>query len=303
MIDKRKELEYKIRAALNQEDKQILIQIFLFISLISLLILIFAGIITNYFIIHEINNFKSYIELICYSSELRLFYNAALYYLRELTLVNFVPPKNKINDSYIKYPEYNYDKARYRKSLKDKIYNIYNYSHSLTESLISVNIELPNNIKNILENNFTIFILRNDLTIYYISTSYSISLVQLNSALNNLVSDNIIIQQNSTDVYIFIFNYQNRVGERIKALIEIYIEEIKIKIKKIKKTIIIGDIVTFLIFMVIFIIISISYKSIVIKKTSYIEGFYRIKLDLIKQSIENCEFFIYTLKKQNKDKN
>ena len=54
--------------------------------------------------------------------------------------------------------------------------------------------------------------------------------------------------------------------------------------------------------MIEFIIISISYKSILIKKTSYIEGLYRIKLDLIKQSIENCELFIYTLKKQNKDK-
>ena len=303
IIDKRKELEYKIKAALNQEDKQILIQIFLIISLISLLILIFAGVITNYFIIHEINNFKNYIELICYSSELRLFYNAAVYYLRELTLVNFVPPKNKINDSYIKYPEYSYNKTKYRRSLKDKIYNIYNYSHSLTESLISANIDFLNNAKNYSENNFTIFILKNDLSVYCISTSYSISLVQLSSALNNLVSDNIIIQQNSTDVYIFIYNYLNKIGERIKSLIEIYIDQINLKIKDIKKTVFIGSILAFITFVIILIIISISYKSIIIKKTSYIEGFYRIKLDLIKQSIENCEFFIYTLKKQNNDKN
>ena len=301
IIDKRKDLENKIKTALNQEDKQILIQIFLIISLISLLILIFAGIITNYFIIHEINNFKNYIKMICYSSELRLFYNAAVYYLRELTLVNFVPPKNKINDSYIKYTEYSDNKTKYRSFLKDKIYNIYKYSHSLTESLISVNIELSNNVKDLPENNFTIFILKNDLSIYFISTSYIISLVQLSSALNKLVTENILIQQNSTDVYIFKFNYLNKVSERIISLIEVYINDINLKIKKIKKTIFIGSNITFVIFMIIFIIISISYKSIVIKKTSYIEGFYRIKLDLIKQSIENCEFFIYTLKKQNKD--
>jgi hypothetical protein len=226
-----------------------------------------------------------------------------VYYLRELTLVNFVPPENKINDSYINYPEYSDNKTKYRRFLKDKIYNIYNYSHSLTASSVLVNVELSNYAKNISEKNFTIFFLQNNLSFYSISTSYTLSLIQINAALNNLVSDNIIIQQNSTDVYIFIFNYQNKVGEKIKAFIEIYIEEINLKIKKIKNTIFIGGIITFAIFMIAFIIISISYKSIVIKKTSYIEGLYRIKLDLIKQSIENCELFIYTLKKQNKNKN
>ena len=301
-IDKRKELEYKIKIALNQEDKQILIQIFLIISLISLLILIFFGILINYFIINEINNFKGYIKLICYTSELRLFYNQAVYYLRELTLVNFVPPKNKINDSYIKYPEYSDNKTNYIRSLKDKIYNVYNFSHTLTASSILVNVELSNKTKTISEKNFTIFILQNDLSIYCISTSYSLSLIQINAALNHLVSDSTIIQQNTTDVYFFIFNYQNKVGEKIKAFIEIYIEDVNLKIKEIKNTIFIGGIFIFVIFMIEFIIISISYKSILIKKTSYIEGLYRIKLDLIKQSIENCELFIYTLKKQNKDK-
>ena len=46
--DNTKELENKIKESLNQEDKQKSIEIFLIISIISLLILIIIGIISNY---------------------------------------------------------------------------------------------------------------------------------------------------------------------------------------------------------------------------------------------------------------
>ena len=301
--DKKKELEGKIKESLNQEDKQVLIQVFLIITLISVLIIIILGIISNYFIINEINIFKNYIKYICYTSEIRVSYNEAVYYLRELTLVNCVPPENKLNQSYSEYIAYKDNKTKYKNYIRNRIENLYVYSHILSESFSTIEVPLSNKAIEIINKNFTIYYLKDDLTVYNTLTTYYISLIQLNSALNNLATSDLRIQQNSTDVYTFIYNYLNKIGENIIQQIEIYLDELKLRIKKIKTTILVGIAIIFIIIIIIYIIICIGYKFIIKKKSSYIEGFYGIKLDYIKQSIANCEHFIYILKKQRKDEN
>ena len=297
-----KELENKIKEALNQEDKQRTIHIFLTISLVELSLLIIMGIIFNYYILSKIKNDIDNIHLICYSAQLRTLYNVAVYYLRELTLVNFLLPNNSMNEKYIQYPEYRNNSSEYIKSLRNKINNIYVETHLLTESLTSVEIPLSNNaIKILQENNLTIYVLTNDLNIYPVTSTFSISLIQMNSALNNLAIRDSFIQQNVTDVYIFIHNYLNDVGVEIKGQINIYIEELELRIKKKKKLLIIAMIIIFIIIIILFILLCISFNLIIKKKSSYIEGFYGIKLSYIKQSIRNCEHYIYFLKKQKKE--
>ena len=62
-----------------------------------------------------------------------------------------------------------------------------------------------------------------------------------------------------------------------------------------------GMILIFVIIILVFIVLCISYKSIIKKKSSYIEGFYGIKISFIRQSLQNCEHFIYFLKKQKRE--
>ena len=135
---------------------------------------------------------------------------------------------------------------------------------------------------------------------YQVSTTFSISLIQLNSALKNLASSDSPIQQNVTDIYIFIHNYLNEIGKGVKEQIDIYIEELELRKKENEITVIIGLIVIYILIIILFINIFLSYKSVIKKKASYIEGFYGIKLKFIRQSIKNCEYYIYYLKKYKK---
>ena len=301
-MDNAKDLENKIKEALNQEDKQKSIEIFLIISIISLLVLLAMGIVGNYYIISQINDDKSNIHLICYSAELRTYYNAAVYYLRELTLVNFLLQNDTNLEKYKAYPKYVNNRKEYIESLRAKIQNIYIETHVLTESLTSSEIPLSDNTSWFLQdNNLTLYVLENNLNIYKITTTFSISLIELNSALYNLAISDTFIQQNVTDTYIFIHNYLNEVGEGIKNQIVIYINELKLRINKKEIILILGIVIIFILIIIIFVILCFGYKSIIKKKSSYIEGFYEIKLSFIRQSIKNCEYFIYYLKKQKRE--
>ena len=300
--DNKIDLEEKIRESLNQEDKQKSIFIFLITSLINVLILIVIGIALNYYIINQIKIDIGIINLICYSIELRTLYCFAVYYLRELTLVNFFLPDDIINDRYTSYPAYRGNRTRYIKYLRDTINDIYVETHSLTQSLTSFDIPFSKNAnKFIKENNLTMHVLTNNLELYNITTTFVISLIQVNSALNCLAGSDIPIQQNNTDAKIFIYNFFSEIGEGIKNQIEIYTNELEIKNKNIELILIISMSVILILFVIIFILFNISFKSIIKKKSSYIEGFYGIKLPFIRQSIKNCEHFIYILKKQRKE--
>lgn len=296
------DLEKRIRESLNQEDKQKSIFIFFITSLINVLILIAIGIVLNYYIIKQIQIDISIINLICYSTELRTLYNFAVYYLREITLVNFLLPDDIINDRYTSYPAYRGNHTRYMQYLREILNEIYVETHFLTESLTSFDIPFSKGAnKFIKENNLTLYVLTNNLELYNINTTFVISLIQINSALNNLAINDLPIQQNTTDAKIFIYNYFNEIGEGIKNQIDIYINELEIKIKNKELILIISMIVILFLFAIVFMLFYISFKSIIKKKSSYIEGFYGIKLSFIKQSIKNCEHFIYFLKKQRKE--
>ena len=222
--------------------------------------------------------------------------------MREITLVNFFLPDDIINDRYTSYPVYRGNRTRYIKYLKDKINEIYAETHFLTQSLTSFDIPFSKNSnKFIKENKLTLYVLTNNLELYNINTTFVISLIQVNSALNNLADSDISIQQNNTDAKIFIYNFFSEIGEGIKNQIEIYINELEIKNKNKKLILIILMCIILILFVIVFFLFYISFKSIIKKKSSYIEGFYGIKLSFIRQSIKNCEHFIYFLKKQRKE--
>ena len=274
----------------------------MFISITILLIILTIGIISNYFIINQIKDDISNIHLICYSAELKTFYNVAVYYIRELTLVNFLLSNDTKLKKYEEYPQYKENRTGYIKFLRNKIENIYIETHSLTELLTSNDIIVSDNTSSFLqEKNLTLYALTNNLKIYTITTSFSISLIELNSALYNLAISDTFIQQNITDVYIFIHNFLNDVGEGINIQIDLYIKELKLRINRKRKIFINGMIVIFALIIIIIFILCTNYKSIIKKKSSYIEVFNEIKISFIRQSIKNCEHFIYFLKKQKRE--
>ena len=87
-------------------------------------------------------------------------------------------------------------------------------------------------------------------------TSFVISMVQLNSALYNLAISNTFIQQNTTDLFIFIRNYMSEVGEKIIKQVEVYIYELELRSKDKVKIFIMGLVFILIILIILFITLS-----------------------------------------------
>ena len=302
--DNEDEFKRKIRESLNKEDKQKSIEVFFIISIIIFILLIMLGVLFNYNIIQEIKGDKENVILICYSAMIRINYNTISYFLREFTLINFIMPNvsNSNNVNYTQYPVYKNDKTSYHHFMKNKIRNIYIQNNDLLYLLSSYNIELSKNASNYLNNEEIILqVVTENLSIYTINTSYTIALIQLNSALYNLAIHNSSITENNTDVFIFINNYQNKVSLRVRNQIGLFITELMENTEWKKKAFIITMAISFVIMIIFFLILFFTYKIIIKKKSSYIEGFYEIKLPFIRESLKNCEQFIYLLKKQKRE--
>ena len=300
--DNEDELKKKIKESLNKEDKQRSIEVFLIISIIIFIALIALGVLYNYSIILDINEDKENIILICYSAMLRTIYNSVSYFLREFTLVNFLMPNEPNNCNYTQYPVYRNNITQLRNFMREKLRILYMQSNNMLYLLTSFDVKLSQNATDILQNNELVITTVNDnLTLYEIHTTFTISLIELNSVLYNLAIANTFIQQNLSDIYIFIHNYQNEVGKRIRDQIDIFIDELNKNIKKKKLRFIIQMVIILVLLVLFFVILFICYRIIIKKKSSYIEGFYEIKLPFITESLKNCEQFIYVLKRQKRE--
>ena len=302
LADNEDEFKRKIKEALNKEDKQKSIEVFLIISILIFAFIIALGVLYNYSIILDINEDKQNIVLICYSAMLRTIYNGATYLLREFTLVNFLMPNRTKYVNYTQYPLYRNNRTILLKFMREKLRTLYMQSNNMLYILTSFDVKLSDNATDILMNNgIIISTVKENLTLYDINTTFMISLIELNSALYNLAISNVFIQQNISDIYIFIHNYQNEVGRGIRNQIDIFIEELNAHLESKKNKFIYQMVVVFILLILFFIILFICYKIIIRKKSSYIEGFYEIKLPFIRESLKNCEQFIYLLKKQKRE--
>ena len=300
--DNEDEFKKKIKEALNKEDKQKSIEVFLIISILIFLGLISLGVLYNYSIILDINEDKQNIILICYSAMLRTLYNGVTYFLREFTLVNFNMSEEYQNYTYYEYPVYKGDADTLRTFMSEKLRILYMQSNDMLYLLTSFDVKLSQNATDILENNeIVITTVNENLSLYDIHTTFTISLIELNSVLYNLAISNVRIQQNLSDIYIFIHNYQNEVGKGVRNQIDIFIDELNKNIKKKKLRFIIQMIIVLILLIISFVILFICYRIIIKKKSSYIEGFYEIKLPFITESLKNCEQFIYVLKRQKRE--
>ena len=295
------EFKKKIKESLNKEDKQRSIEVFFFLSFLIFALIIGLGILFDYNIMRQIGEDKENVVLICYSAMLRTIYNGVSYFLREFTLVNFLLPNTTNITGYTMYPVYRNNRSRYLQFMRGKIKDLYMESNDLLYLLTSFDVKLSENSTNFLMKNELILstVLKN-LSLYPIKTTFIISLIELNSALYNLAISNVFIQQNVSDTFIFIHNYQNEVGRNIREQVSIFIRELNNNVEKKKKQFIIHMVVVFALLIICFIILFLSYRIIIKKKSSYIEAFYEIKIPFIRESIKNCEQFIYLLKKQKR---
>ena len=291
--EKKIDKEKRIDEALNKKDKQHSIKNFIIISILCLLLLYAIGGINLYIYIDQVSKDKENIKLICDSSNLKFYFNLAVYFIRELTLLN-IKKISVTNGEYIGYPSYN--KTNYISKISKKILELYSYIHKLNEEIISSELPLSKNTTYYLnDKEYIIETLSNDFHLIDIRASLSNSIIILDAYLFNLI-ELTSIEQNHEDVFPFIYNKLNEIGELLNIQIELYMKELDLRGNYNKIKVIVSLVIVLVILIFIFFIISKAYSSVLKNKANYFYIFYGIKEEEIRLLIYNCEIFIQKLK-------
>ena len=299
IFDKEKEFEKEITYALSKIDEQKSISHFYIISFVFLFIILFMSFLVIYFIIFQYKKLKENVRLITAASNLKYFTNYGIYYIREKTLLSI---NNKITDGIYKIPDDNPE--NYKNNITETAKDTFNECNTILESIIGTTIEFSNYTTSTLkQKSFNIEILYNNNKIKNVSTDFYTAMIQVYSSFCNLlvkysdISSNIAMDD--PNLYNFIHNSFNNLGNLLNLQIELFIIELNIRDVNIKLYITIYSCIFFGFHLLLNYLICNSYSSIAKRKSSYIAAFYGIGLPLIKSSIKKCEYFINKIN-QNK---
>ena len=293
IINEEKSFERKINDSICDKKEEEAIKILKRYSFISFAVLIlFAGLILylNIFYFREIRNILQIIKNIITIKYTNSF---GLYYIRELTLVNY--NTKEIDSNYTEFPAKN--KTAYISLIRGKLMGLFLESQTCIKQILSSNYSPSNETKA----NLTETILNAN---YFLNNNYgSIDadilsiLIQYNTALYNLASSFVPIEENNPDLYNYMHNGFNNYEKAMNILIDKFNKELN----KQKKYILIIIILCLIIFLIIFVIFSIlmtlSYISSAKRRVNYMQVFYDINIDSIKTLMSNCELLMEKMKK------
>ena len=281
-------LKQEIEKELTKKESQKSIVLLKQISILIFILLLGIGCISYYYIIYSSRQSKKISNIVIYTIRLYVLNSIGIYRIKELILLN--------NENYTSIPT--------RKTREEYIDLIYSRSKEL---FIEINeliaLTCTSNYKFSKSNfdrlfNYIILVdnIQNDLTITNINTTIYGALVETSTAMYNILLKDIKkIIPTEQDTYFFIRNSLNIIAILYKKLYEIVMDELKKVIKLLEKILIIGYISFYLIIILIYFLINHTYTEIIKKKESYIEVFFKINTNIVKASLEKCEYFNYKL--------
>ena len=289
-IKEEKILARKISEAINnKKDEETIKSLkkstgisFLVISLLGILILIlnlyFYNILHYLLIIYKKAIFIKYCKIFSF------------YCIRELSLLNFNCSNIK-GGIYTGYPGKN--RTKYINLLKRRLVDYLKETQIYIESILSNNY-FPSKEKIKTSFNIEFFFPQN---IGAIKSDIITTLVQYNNALNSLANRYTPIYQNNPDMKNFIRNGLNSYENAITSLINIYLNEIKIKRIYIISYFIVASVIVFLVFLIFSIIMIINLINATKSNINYMKVFYGINLDLIRNLRYDSEKLLNELTK------
>ena len=293
---KEKEFEKEISYALAKKDEQKSIILFYKITFLYVLIISIMVFLEIYFIINEYLKLKENLKLVIYAINLKYFTNFGIYYIRENIIFSI---DNKITNGVYIVPDDEPD--IYKKQISNIAKETFIDCNSILEEIIGTSYEFCKDTKYILtEKPFNIEILYDDNSkTKNVTTNLYSSMIQVYSSFCNLLVNFEYISVNDPNLFNFIHNALNNLGNALNLQLQLFVSELKVREDYILIYIIIYCCIYLILHIILYFIISRSYCTIVRTKASYIEVFYGIGLSLIKTSIKKCEIFINNLNQNN----
>ena len=288
IFDKEREFEQEIKYALSKQDEQKSIHHFYKMSVIFLIVMLAMSIFEICYINRQYFNLKENMNLIIHATNLKYLTNIGIYFIRENTLINI---NNQITDGLFNIPDK--DNDYYKDLILNLTQNIFTECNSILESITSSNLIFCYDTNNILTGPiFEIEELYNENYIKKYNTTLYVLMIQVYSAFCNLISKSEYITVDDRNLFNFIHNSYNSLGNALNKQLELFLNELGVREKIMLTDILINTFAFLALHIIVYFLISGSYCLIVQRKASYIEVFYGIGISLIKTSIKKCEMFI-----------
>ena len=286
-----KQIEY----SLGKEETQPSIVRLRIISFIVFIILISIGLSLLYTILYCHKIIKENIILIINSYDLLAYNCLGIYYSKELVLLN--------NENYTKFPYDN--REEYINNILNQTLTIFIKEHELITYIISSFLKISSkNYKYLSVDTIKTYIIEDDFNITCYNMVLDNSFIEANSALFHIGHKNIseIIPTNFY-VFYYIYNSMNDIFIAYEKHAQTYLDEINYKIHDLEIILIVVVIISILMNVLCYFLISFAYDLIAQRKESYLEVFFEIGTPVIRSSLEKCEKFIKKINEENNNDN
>ena len=257
------------------------------LSLISFIIMFGYGLLNFFFNTSYFTTFQELITLIRSSLGLKYCNLLSIFYIRELTLLNFNINEIK-GGNYTEFPAKN--KSEYSKFISEKLTNLYIDNHGLVKNILGSAYVVSTNstYKLTVEELFEMKFITPDNHIRTVKYDMKKIILAYNTAFSNLAGTNTVLEQNHTDILNYFLNSFNEFEKGFDTLYDIYNYELEL---------LRGNIKLYVYLMVAFVLISYSliyffalkyFLSSNVIRISYIKIFYSINPKTLKDLIKNC---------------
>ena len=292
-LEKNKEqsLEDKIKEEINKKDDEIPIKRLKKISFLFFSLIIIFCCLTLYFNLTYYSSIHKLIELHKNIIKLKYCRLMALYYIKELALLNFEAP-TIVGGEYTLYPSNNITK--YKQLLADKLMELFIENHEALKGFFSSTISLSKkSMKSLDELVFKIdFILRGEKSLY--SDIYE-TLVQYNNAFYMMATASVNVNQGMPDNYNINHNGDQDFERSVKVLTNIYQYELNSLNKKIIRSSILLLILYLVILISIYCFLLYYFLASRKRKFDYMKIINGINEDFLKNRLIKCQNLINKL--------
>jgi len=291
--------ERKIAEAITNKNEEESVKKLKLYSIILFIIMLFFGILILIFNLSCYKSVKQILMIIKNIINIKYCNALSIYYVRELTLLNF-NVSNLYGGIYYKFS--GNDRDEYENFIKNSFGDLFYESQvSMTEIFSSNYDPSKKTEQNLTDTMFNAkYLIENNTGT--ITLAAFANIIQYNTVFYNLASSFTPIEQNHPDLYNYIHNSFNNYRKTILLLYEKYNIELNNQKSLVKITMFGASSLIFVIIIIGCHFVVSSFISGDKRRMSYIQVFYDINTNSIKDLISNCEKFLDKLNK-NGNKN
>ena len=277
----------QIEYALRKEEFQPEIIKIRWISIITVLTLTTISIVLFYLILSNIKDTKENFHIISDLHALISNIITGIYYIRELTLL--------YNHSYRTTL---YDKDFSKRNITSSLNDLFIYSYKLQQHILTTNMNLHHNRKNLLlEGSTTVHAIKDDLTVISIDLSINAAITQLFTSMYIIANDNVNTNLPLNNFYFFyLHNDYIPVIESLRINMNSFMREYKDNIMYFTKQHFVIFIIICVVLVVSGVSIKIMYDKIISRKGSYLEVFFEIDDNVCKKALTKCDNYAKVLR-------